>query len=497
MAQYVNAADGKAVVSMPAFRGLLQYGDGVGNDPRYAVECVNALVKEGMLRPMAECEKLPGELKDPIETLARLHRRYHSLDAEKDVLIAASGGQLYWRLPKGESWQRISMPPEFWGEEYQSSRWSWVTYEMNPEGSDAPVDVLLMSNAQDGMICIRGDDLSATVVETPKKFGVITRHAERIWGGAVTDDPDLLTYSAPYNPFDWTQNSEFPEDGAGDVLQPSWDGDSFTALASFGSQLMAFKRSKVWRVLGTDPGVYTFKEQYGGGARYADTIAVDDTRILMLGRDGVYQYNGESVEPCEQEYAQAVFERMNPDALEKACACIWRDTYYCALPLDDSPVNNAVLLFDTAENTWTLRENVDVQAFLPMEDALFFTSGTKPGSLWKWQEDSLLTGSAAPMRWVGPWQDLGRKNVSKGSFVLYLTVECPQPVTLLLGVETEKKKRIRHVTFTPPVRSAHARQRRVAFGGSGRRFRLIVESAGTVPWSLPGGVQLEAETDAD
>ena len=108
------------------------------------------------------------------------------------------------------------------------------------------------------MICIRGDDLTAYTVETPRKFGVIARHAERIWGGAIAEEPDMLVYSAPYDPFNWEQNDAIPEDGAGDVLQPSWDGDSFTALTSFGSQLVAFKHNKVWRVLVTDPGQYVF-----------------------------------------------------------------------------------------------------------------------------------------------------------------------------------------------------------------------------------------------
>jgi len=60
-------------------------------------------------------------------------------------------------------------------------------------------------------------------VETPKKFGVITRHAERIWGSGIPSDPDMLVYSAPYDPLDWTANVEQPQDGAGDILQPSWD----------------------------------------------------------------------------------------------------------------------------------------------------------------------------------------------------------------------------------------------------------------------------------
>ena len=497
MAEYVTLGGGRAVIRIPEFRGLLQYGDGVGRDPRFAVECVNALTSDGVLRPMAECEKLPGELKDPIETLARLHRRYHTTDDRRDVLIAAAGGQLYWRVPESESWNRIPMPPEYPGEEYLQSRWSWVTYEINPEGSDAPVDVLLMSNAQDGMICIRGDEMTVSMVPTPKKFGVIARHAERIWGGAIREDPDMLMYSAPYDPFDWEPNHEIPEDGAGDVLQPSWDGDSFTALCSFGSQLLAFKRTRVWRVLGTHPGEYVFREQYGGGAPYEKTIAVDDTRVLMLGREGVCAYNGESVSPWEQEYAQAVFDAVNADALSKACGCMWRGSYYCALPLDGSAVSNAVLICNAQERSWLLRRDVDVETFLPTEDALYFTSAQRPGCLYRWQEDSTETGRAVPMRWVSPWFDLGSKHAVKSGFVIYLAAQCAEPAVLGVGVETEKRLRLKQVSFAPARKDGAARQKRVAFGGCGRRFRLILESKGTVPWLLTGGLQAEAELDAD
>ena len=497
MADYVTASNGVAVVRIPAFRGLLQYGTDAIGDPRFADESVNAFTQEGALRPVAACEKMSGELKDPIETLARLHRRFYTADAEKDVIVAAAGGQLYWRLPASQDWKRMPMPPAFPGEEYASSRWSWVTYEINPEGSEAPVDVLLMSNAKDGMICIRGDDMTAAVVETPKKFGVIARCAERVWGGAIDGDPDLLMYSAPYDPFDWAQNNDIPEDGAGDVLQPSWDGDSFTALCAFGSQLLAFKRTRIWRILGTHPGEYVFKEQYGGGAPCEKTVSVDGTRVLMLGRDGVCQYNGESVNPFQQEYAQAVFERMNTDAMDKACACMWRDTYYCALALDESPVNNAVLVYNTAENTWLLRQDVAASAFLPTEDALYFAGSQKPGRLYRWQEDCMHTGTAQPMRWVSPWLDLGLKHMTKSGFKVYLTVECKQAAELLLSVETEKKKKTKRIVFQPSLKGSHARQKRVSFGGSGRRFRLHIESEGTVPWCISGGMQAESELDAD
>lgn len=484
-----------ATLHIPAFTGLAQYGDGIGLDPGCAVEAKNALTTRGVLSPMARCTLLKASLPAPIETLARLHRRWHTQAGEHDVLIAACGGQLYWMLETDESWQRIQ-PPEGVSA-YQSNHWSYVAYEMNPEGSDAPVDVLLLSNAYDGMICVRGDTMTAAAVPTPKKFGVIARHAERIWGGAILGDPDLLVYSAPYDPFNWSQNDAFPEDGAGDVMQPSWDGDSFTALTPFGSQLIALKRTRIWRILGTNPGEYAFKEQYGGGTPYADTVAVDGARILMLGREGVVCYDGESASDYERDFAKEVFSRMNPSALDGAFGCMHRGAYYLALPLDASAVNNAVLRYDTLEKTWLLREDVSVEAFLPTETALYFTSATTPGRLWQWREDAWEEGAAAPMRWVGPWCDLGMKNIRKGGFTLYLTLECRSEAALTLTMETERKAKTKTLRFQPPGEGRQPAQRRVRFGGSGRRFRLRIEAEDGVPWRLLGGVQIEAEIDID
>ena len=486
-----EATAGRIRLSVPAFHGLWQYGHTFGADLHTASHCENAQTRQGILRPMAPCTLLPGQLSAPIETLARLHRRWHTADDQHDVLVAASGGHLYWMLPGGSSWTEITLPQGT----CQSNAWSCVTYEMNPPGSTAPVDVLLMSNALDGMLCIRGDTMTASQVETPKKFGVIARHAERIWGGAITGDPDMLAYSAPFDPFDWTQNDEFPEDGAGDVLQPSWDGDSFTALTSFGDQLMAMKRTRVWRILGANPGEYVFREQYGGGAPYAGTVAVDGTRILMLGPEGLLCYDGESVSPFQQNAACWVFERLNPSAAHQARACLWRDTYYLALPLDKSTVNNAVLSYNTREDTFLLRTDVQVESFLPTEENLYFTSASTPGRVWLWQEDCWTAGEAQPMRWVGPWCDLGRKDLIKKGFTLNLTPESTQPVLLRLTLETERRART-HVLLVPGT-EGQSPQRRVRFAGQGRRFRLTVESDGTAPWRMAGGIQLDLDAESE
>lgn len=493
---YINMSGYSASVTIPTFEGLMQYGDGVNGDPRYAVEAVNMATPGGVLQPAGAHQLLPPQLDKPIRSLTRLYRRWHVQSDEREVLIAASGGQLYWMLAGGAVWQKLDMPEGFGKSCYDSDEWSSVTYEINPEGSTAPVDVLLMSNAKDGMVCIQGDSMTVTAVPTPKKFGVITRYAERIWGGAIDDDPDMLVYSAPFDPFDWNARTDIPEDGAGDIQQPSWDGDSFTALVPFGSQLLAFKETRVWRILGTDPGEYAFKEQYGGGVTYPATVAVDAERVLMLGDDGVVRYDGVSVEPYYQQYAQGVFRRMNPEP-NTACACYWKDAYYLALPLDGAQMNNAVLIYNAIDKTWLLREGVYVEAFLPLDDELYFTSATTPGRMWRWGKDCFTEGTAAaPSLWVGPWLEFNRKDVSKSNFTLYFTAEVARSMVLSVSIETEKKIKTKQIALTPAL-TGGVRQKRVLFSGTGRRFRILISSEENVPWRLLGGAYISLEVDED
>ena len=491
----INTYDARSVI--PEFKGLLQYGDTINADPRYATDAENMETIGGTLQPAAKCQVLTPELDHPIETLARLYRRWYTGADEKEVLIAASDGQLYYMLPSADAWTLLDLPDAWVDTAYASNVWSWVAYEINPEGSESPVDVLLMSNALDGMIMIRGDDYSVAIVTTPKKFGVIERYAERIWGGAIIDDPDMLVYSAPFDPTDWAADTEIPEDGAGDISQPSWDGDSFTALRAFGSQLIAFKKNRVWRILGTDPGEYTFKEQFGGGSPYFNTIAVDSERIFLLDKTGVMVYDGLTVQAFYQAFAKEIFSRMNQEFLAQSCAVLWHGKYYCAFPLDTSETNNAVLIYSTDDNTWLLRTDISVESFLAAEDNLYFTSTATPGQIWLWAENSWETEEATTgdTIWTSPWNDLGYKNYTKSNFDVYFTVECFGTAQITFSLETEKK--VKTKTYSGVGTDAEAKQKRMHFGGSGRRFRLKIESTGGALWRVVGGILIVSEIDPD
>jgi hypothetical protein len=474
------------------FKGLYQAGDGVDISAAYATSALNAQTEGGLLQTGREPAALPAQLPGPIGTLAYLYRRWYSADNRKGVLVAAANGHLYRMYPDDTAWAGVALPPGVNG--FKSNDWSWATYEWNPPGSEAPVDVLLMSNAQDGMIMIRGDTLTSSAITTPKKFAVITRFNERIWGAGIPDDPDMLMYSRPFDPTDWTLDMDHPEDGAGDISQPSWDGDSFLALMQYGAQLLAFKKRRLWRVLGTNPGEFYMKEQYGGGLIAVRSLALHGTDVFMLGADSVFRYDGMDAAPHQQEATAHVFEAVNKAALAGACGCMHGDKYYLAVPMDGATVNNAVLVFDKHWGTWMLWKHVSVESFLSAEDRLFFTSASTPGLVYAWGEGA----SACPLMWQSPWFTYGRMDAKKENFIFRFTFEVSQDTEITLSLETERGHYKRTFTVRPPYPGRIGpRTMSIPIAAGGRRYRFRIEANGGESWRMDGGMHIICDINGD
>ena len=545
MAYYsLHAYDADVWISR--FAGLNKTATEVNGNPMFAEEECNLETPNGVLQPRAGMLVMSGgeafsNIK--IETLARFHRRWYTGNGSKDWLVAAAGGKLYSRQEgeEADDWIEIPMPTGV--DSFQCNVWSWVTYEQNIEPADDDpytLDVLLMTNQLDGMIMVSppdsprvwGDVASLTwddmaehtwdewkspAWKTEKvtigtgdyKLGVIERYAERIWGGNVAGFPDKLIYSRPYDPTNWNGAGpdEQPEDCAGDIDQPTWDGDSFQALMTFGDQLIAFKKNRVWRVSGTNPGEYVFREQYGGGTSFFNTIVKDVERIFMASVDGMCAYDGASVSPYARDQVERIWRTINRDAMDQMTATMFKRRLYIAFPTGDSTVNNAMLVYDMNEGTILYHDNIYIESLLSTDTELYATSSQLPGKVLMLKYDSWLNGfaSGAATRWVSPWMDFGYKRIVKGGFDLYFTPEVQnEAVTLRISMETEKKTKTKLYTVQPLTQAERAagkehRNKRLHFGGSGRKFRLIIETeAGSqAPWRLIGGMQMVVETDPD
>lgn len=548
MAYYsIHAYD--ADVWIRAFRGLNQIDTGLNSDPAYAVVAENVETKNGVLQPQAGIDVFNGPLPEDcprVETLAKFHRRWYSGAGSRDWYVCCAGGRFYQRQAGWDDapWFEIPLPDLPEGQEtFQSSLWSWVTYETVPDVGENTIDVLLMSNAYDGMIMIeppdkptiwgdvksRNDNTWGDIedgfywatppegqqdaeglmsprwtiecLETPKKFAVIERWNERIWGTGALDEPDMLYYSKAYAPDDWTIDQEIPEDSSGVIPLPTWDGDKFYALRRFGDQLLAFKKNKVWRVIGVSEGLFDLHEQYGRGTEYPNTIAVEGERCYMATRDAMEVYDGMNTTPYGKEQIEELWRAVNAKAMDQMCAAMFEQRYYLAFPTGDSMVNNAMLVYNLEERTILYYPDIYIEAFLQTDDTLYATSSSLPGKILRINYDSWQTGvtTGKPVKWMTPWMDFGYKTIQKGGYEVYFTPEVKgSPMTFRFSIQTEKK--IKTKTVTVQTTTFKAKQRRIRFGGTGRRFRLIIDTGNTpvnTVWRFLGGVQMVVETDPD
>lgn len=471
-------------VEIDRFLGLNQSGDGSNLSMRYATEMENVNVDGGTFRPMREGLQLEQTLTAPIGTLAYLHRRFG--EETGTLLVAISEGSVYTKqLDQDDDWElRYSG--------LSTDDCDWVTYEANyrdGEGLQEPVDILLFTNATDGMFCLYGDTLEVVSVETPKKFGVIARFNERLWGTAIIGDPDMMVYSAPYDPFDWEAQIEIPEDGAGDIMIPTWDGDSFQTIRQYGSDLIAVKRNSIWRIYGTNPGEFTVQRQYGGGTIVENTLAVHNDAAYMLGENGLLRYTGNAGVPFLQDEIQTLMhDQVNRDEIGKACAGIRNQTYCLALPINNSDFCNAILEYNTTDGTLALRTGVSVDSFLQVDERLFYTSAQHPGRVFELRDD---IGRPLPAVWVSGYQDLGLKSSIKSAFTLYAMVDAETPVELYVGLRTEKKLKQKIYRVKP------GKLARMHLNNHGRVFRLEIRCYSAVPFTISGGIKLDLELDPD
>ena len=358
----ISDSDYQGRFTIPTPKGVYQAAGDTNINTDYAYLAQNIRTERGLLASSYGTSRAFPALGAQIETLARFYRRTRPDDA--DVYVAAAGGAIYTYTMGTEGWVKRS-------EGYKSDVWSSVTYETTEGG--ATVDILILSNAKDGMIAVYGSDLrvekkALTIGDAyaEVKFATLGRHAERIWGTGAEGYPDSIFYSRPYDPFNWTDVPETPELGGGVINQPTWDGDRFISLEPFGGYLLAVKERTIFEIRGTDPSSFTITEAYGtDGPVEERTICTDRTSMLYLSQSGIGLYDGSTLRLLSRD---ALYEtmRMRMDGMDGAArACICDHVYYLAMCIKESESdilseNNTVLEYDTERGTFMVRKGMRV-----------------------------------------------------------------------------------------------------------------------------------------
>lgn len=495
----VSDKDYAGSFTIPAPKGVYQAAGDTNISTDYAYKAHNIRTERGLLASSYGIGRggqgvyLPP-LSAQIETLTRFYRRTRPDDP--DVFVAAASGRLYVYTMGTEAWIEK-------GSGYSSDKWSHVTYEAVE--NDATVDILILSNAKDGMVVIYGSDLRVEKMSLKigddgeeVKFAVLGRYAERVWGTGAPGYPDSVFYSKPYDPFDWTGVQENPQMGGGVINQPTWDGDSFMAIEPFGGYLLALKSRTAFEIRGTDPTTFTITQAFGtDGPMEPRTICTDMQRMFFLSQSGIGMYDGATLRLLSRDALYETMRMRMDNSMHLATAAVCDHVYYLALCVreregDVIAENNTVVEFDTERGTFMVRRGLRVKDFYALGTQLRFTQAEEPYDVLIYNDKAEKGILGMPMEslWQTPWLDLG-KAYMKRDFVLRFTAEADDnDVPLELTIITDRREKTKTALL-----QKKRRDYRVKIQQSGVRMQLRLRSNRAAGWRIFGGIQVEYSLD--
>ena len=156
--------------------------------------------------------------------------------------------------------------------------------------------------------------------------------------------------------------------------------DRIVGMLSFSdNQLIVFNRNSIHLILKPDraAGVTDLRNystqlltsEIGCSARRS--IVQIGPSIFFLSDSGVYGvsfqdlYNLRGNQVPLSEPIQGTINRINRDAADKAIGLYFNNRYYLAVPLDDSPVNNAIIVFNFLNGGWESLDTIPAE-ILPL-----------------------------------------------------------------------------------------------------------------------------------
>ena len=487
---------------IPTPKGVYQAAGDTNINANYAYRAENMRTERGLLASACGTSRAFPSVGYRIDTFTRFYRRNRPDDP--DVYVCSANGSIYTYTMGSEGWSERKSGCKL-------SKWSCVTYEINEkiDGEDVTIDILLMSNEQDGMYAVRGDDLSVSKVEMnlgnygeEVHFSVLGRYAERVWGTGDPKNPDAIFYSRPYDPLDWSAaENETAELGGGMIQIPTWDGDSFVELQPFCGYLLAIKRRSVFEIRGTDPTTFSVHEAYGtDGPVQGATACVDRTALYFLSHVGLGVYNGSGIQLLSRDALHELMLNRAEGNQGEATACVCNHVYYLAMRVkedsdDGGKYNNTVIEFDSERGTFMIRKGIRVRDFYALDGVVYYTDSSSPYEVLRYNDPNSPSYLGIPMDcvWETPWLDLG-KSLVKRDFVLRFTAEADEkdfPIDLTLETERRAKKKT-------VVLQKGRHDYRVKIQNAGKRVKLRIESGGRQSgWRIYGGVQVDYTFDEE
>lgn len=320
------------------------------------------------------------------------------------------------------------------------------------------------------------------VSDRPVSF--IEMHYSRLFSAGDPEHPSRLYWSQPPGDTrtieDWSQDEFSDITSGGHVEVGNTASDPIVGLCSLSNQLLIFKETSIYRLLGDRPNNYRLTHVNLSTERMVNTALVAYGDVpFWLTRSGMYFHDGQKA--VLSGAARQIRQLLAGADLARCKAVENRARLYFTLRRGDGEYNDSIIVYDMTDRTYMLRNGFHVIDLCAYDGTLYMINERR--RVYRFGEGDDYDGEPIDAYWTTPMTDLSAKSVSKEKPLLML-----RGVGATIIVEyTVSASRQEKVTIMPPEETT---VRREYLKNLGKAFRFRIRNENGSYFRLTGGIEV-------
>ena len=378
--------------------------------PAYSPDAMNMDASDGSLEVTRGFSKLlPAAV--PRESTSGVDCVRFFRSGNTEIPLAISGGYIYTYSAQDEQWNKV------------------YTYSLVPERRHYSVlmtrigmtDTMLIADGVNRILKFDGTnfaDFGSSAGCSDIAVGYIAMYRGRLFASGDYQNPNRLYYSKLPGDNrtieDWGYDAASPSVEGGHIEIGTTSGDPITAVCAISNQLLIFKKSSIYRLIGDRPGNFTVELIKSDSTPVADTAAaVWRDLIYYVTEGGLHCFNGVDAAPMpDYRMIKGIMEGADTSDTRMAIA---GDRLYFTIKKGGV---SRLIEYDLVQRRYMQYGGFGIFDITGRDGRLIITNGSC--FVEKWGEGDSFDGQPIEAWWRTPLTDLYEKAAIKSLHELYL-----------------------------------------------------------------------------
>lgn len=322
----------------------------------------------------------------------------------------------------------------------------------------------------------------------------------RLLSAGDPEHPSRLYWSQPPGDTrsieDWSMDDASDATGGGHTEVGNTSSDPIVAIVALSNQLLIFKESSVWRLIGDRPSNYTITRVNKDMETTVNSGIIANGDVpYWLTKAGMYYHDGQAARLSPT--ARQIRTLLENVYISNCKSCENRDRLYFSCRAGDGEEDDTLIVYDLKERVHLIRNGFKVTDICAFNGTIYMINPDR--YVYQWDkdchtyagyEDGLIIETPIEAYWNTPFTDLQARSVTKHVKWLYLRGTGEKVL-----IDIKAGPYVQHETYAMPAKAGDII--RIPLRYEGRAIGLQLRNVAGGWFQVEGGLTLRYEAKED